>query len=583
MYMFSLYLYYNTCSNNINLTKMSQNTDPNTKNIIVGPDYGQMMNLSTNGEIMKAFMTKLFDNNTKFNLRTITCMTGNFIVVLLLKIFLEDSKTFLDKFKFTNLNFFRHMYQSIRYSTTKYDFILVSGKWKYDDTFISVNTLTPFLEQKSIYISQPATYYYEYRSYLIKVIIANNKITFVIPSIDSIKRYVEIDIIRKNEEVVFGGKTTMSRVTVTPSNVIKIEPVQLAYAFETDNYLHLKESISTSFMVESVMKFNSVPFCVNFDGAPGTGKTTFGSYIASSGLFDRIIVCNLVQASNTNFQDLITNLERQITTTSPKEKKSDGEPETILLIIDEIDKWLNSYTDNQIQKLREDARGKKQLQDGKNQGTVIEGYEKLTESEENDKRIHIKNEFLDQLYKLVDGHMLSDIRKYVIIFNTNHFHRLFENVDSRFDALRDRFTKYKFDKIGKPEIIKYFDRFSERLKLFDGDETVPRTKKELFKESVQQLCTYNINIYDEIPSTIKITYRYLHKLLRNHNFNIERTIRALATDYASDFFQPNDNQVNDNQENKSQVNNNKENKSEVNDNQESNTKYEINTDDVTLV
>ena len=152
----------------------------------------------------------------------------------------------------------------------------------------------------------------------------------------------------------------------------------------------------------------------------------------------------MVQAVNSSFQEFITNLDRQLTSTASKEKKPDGEHEIVLLIFDEIDKWLKSYINNEIHKLREKSRSQKQVKDDKNNSSVVEHHEKLTEQEEQDEELKLKSQYLDQLYKLVDGHILPDTRKYVIIFNTNEFESMFTDVDSRYAALQDRFERYKF-------------------------------------------------------------------------------------------------------------------------------------------
>lgn len=171
---------------------------------------------------------------------------------------------------------------------------------------ISINTLTSFLEQKSIYLSQPGAYYYYVSSYLVKVSVSEKKIVFSLPNIAYMIKYMD-DIIHKNEEIIYGSKTAIFKVVVTPSNIIKLEPAQLVHAFPTANYQKLEESIKINFLMDSLFKFPSPPFCVNFDGEPGTGKTTFGSYMAATGLFDRVIICNLMQAVNTNFQDFMNN------------------------------------------------------------------------------------------------------------------------------------------------------------------------------------------------------------------------------------------------------------------------------------
>ncbi|AYV85498.1 MAG: NTPase family protein [Satyrvirus sp.] len=300
----------------------NSNNDANKNNIIVGPDYSEIIKHQTNSAIVQAFITLLFSNSTQFGARTVLVMIRNMIILILIKILLEESKTFLDKFKFTNLNVFKYIYQRIKYSENCYDIVLVCGKWTYNDKYISINTLTPFLELKSIFIAQPSTYYYNYMSYIIKVIVTPNKITFCVPDMQSMVRYIDTDIILRNEEILFGGKTTMWKMNISPSNIFKMEPVQLAFAFPTKNYRNLEETIKNHALIDSALKLPYTPFCVNFDGDPGTGKTTFGSYIAQSGIFDRIVICNLVSATHLTFTEIITNIERQITITSSKERKN---------------------------------------------------------------------------------------------------------------------------------------------------------------------------------------------------------------------------------------------------------------------
>jgi len=277
-----------------------------------------------------------------------------------------------------------------------------------------------------------------------------------------------------------------------------------------------------------VLQFQTIPFSVNFDGEPGTGKTTFGSYIVNTGIFSRIYIYNLVQAGKLDFQETIMSLERQIHNSSPKDRKEDGGVEIVLLILDEIDKWLESYISHQIHTYRDEAR-KETKKDSTSGGPVlIESYAKLTEKEEDEKRIQLKNEFLDQLYKLVDGHTLPDIRKYVIIFNTNNFDRLFKNVDQRYDALKDRFQEYKFKKNGKKEIITYIKGIRDKVKEYCDDSSIPEEKRMLFKTTASEFIAYDESIFDEIPDNIEVSYRTISKFLRKNCFNIADTIQDLS-------------------------------------------------------
>lgn len=109
---------------------MQSNGNGDNKNIIVGTDYGQLSRIHTNGAIVEVFISLLFSNK-KFNGETIIVMLRNMAILLLIKILLEDSKTYLDKFKFSDLTIIKYIYQRLCYLTTQYEIIMVGNKWMY--------------------------------------------------------------------------------------------------------------------------------------------------------------------------------------------------------------------------------------------------------------------------------------------------------------------------------------------------------------------------------------------------------------------------------------------------------------------
>ena len=118
------------------------------QNIVLGPDYGQLIKSQTNSAIIEAFLSFLFSKNTKLNIKNLTIMTRNLFIIIVVKFLLDDTKSYLDTIKITNLNIFRYFYQYIRYSEGKYEFTQIGCKWVYANKHISINTLTPYLEQK---------------------------------------------------------------------------------------------------------------------------------------------------------------------------------------------------------------------------------------------------------------------------------------------------------------------------------------------------------------------------------------------------------------------------------------------------
>lgn len=496
------------------------NSQKETQNIIAYPDYEQISRQHANSSIIEHFIAFLFTKGTKVNCKSIIMLIRNFVIILIIKILLEESKSYLDKFKFTNLEYVKYMYQYVMYSEKRYDIVKVSNKWVYYDKNISIPNLTPFLESKAIYIQQPNTYYYQYNTFLIKVIITDNKITFCTPNVASMIKYID-EIIDKYQEILLGNKTSMIKVTLGSSNIPQFNPMKLIYAVETDNYLKLKQSLTSILMIDSVLNIRQTPLCINFDGKPGTGKTTFGSYIAEEGIFDRIILYNLLQSYTIDFKTIIFDLERIINAQSPKDKKPDGEQEIILLIFDEVDKYLDSYTCNKIDSFRNEARMKKETKQN-NETTVLESYTKLTTEEENDKRLQLKVEFLDKLYNLCDGQVLKNDKKYVIIFNTNKFKSLFANAGPKYDALHDRFQQYKFKNNTKNDIIKFIDGIINKI------INVSTNKNKLYHSYITNVTKFDKKIYDNIPEHIKISYRSLSKILIDNCFDIPKSIGYLS-------------------------------------------------------
>ena len=510
---------------------MSSNTATDGKNIIVGPDYGQMAKEHTNSAIIEHFIGFLFAKDTKVNVKSISMLIRNFAIILLIKILLEESKTYLDKFKFTNVDYIRYGYQYVRFGEITYELTLGTNtsKWTYNERNISINTLGPFLESKSIYISQPNTYYFPNQSFLIKVIITNNKIIFCVPNLASVSKFMD-GILDHHQEILLGNRTTMARATLSnTSEIMQFNPMPLIYAFETDNYLKLYDSLVSTFMVDSMLKIRQAPLCINFDGEPGTGKTTFGSYIAEKGIFDRIIIYNLLQGNNLDFKAMLGTLERMIINQAPKDRKPDNEQEIILLIFDEVDKWLDSYICNKIDSFRNESRVKKETKPGANtESIVLESFTKLTVEEEHDKRKQLKIDFLDKLYNLCDGQTLKNDRKYVIIFNTNNFNSLFNEAGPKYDALKDRFQQYIFKKIDRIGVIKYIDGIICKLSTITSDNSISIEKKRLYESHIKQITSFDKEIYNQIPTDFEISYRNLSKVLIDNCFDIPKSINFIS-------------------------------------------------------
>lgn len=509
------------------MSNQQQTKDGN--NIIVGPDYGQMIKMQSNTAIIEACVAMLFSNKIRCNVKSLAEMFGKIGVLIVLKMLLEDFNSVFNKFSFSSMKSIRYIYQKYFYKEEKYVINNVRNKWIYNEMPVSLDSMSPYFDKKKINIKIPGTYYYRELGQLVKVYVSDDQIIFCVPNIQKVKRHFE-SILRENREVIFGNKTSMYHLTASNHGAIKIVTDKLSFAFPTKNYIELEKIIKTNHMVESALCFRSSPLAVRFNGEPGTGKTTFASYIASKDVFDVIIVCNFVQLSGKNFHNIITEVDRQIT--NVLKDVSVKEQQHMLLILDEVDKWLCSYQNAFIDKLREESRKKSQTKT--NNEVSEDSFQKLTPEEEEQKKTQLKFEFLDQLYKLIDGHMLPDHRKYVIIFNTNHFDSFFEGAPERYNALRERFQKYDFGLISKDGITEYLKHVVSSLQdKINSEDNIADVSKSCVDNVRDMLESYDPSIFDQLTEEDTISYRSLHKILRLNYFNVTETVKYIVNNRQS--------------------------------------------------
>lgn len=515
---------------------MQAQTDHSKQNnIIVGPDYGMLMKQSTNAAIIQAFIGFLFNPDVTFGWDSLSGMLGTLLIVLFIKTLLENTGEYINAFRFSDITRFRYYYQRIWHKEFQTKLVLDEhNKWSAEITDekngtkkinIATQALNIVMTRKGITISSPATYFFNYNAYIVCAVVDSSSVTFYYPNIQYIITHINYDIILQNREIVTNG-TKLSKFTGSPGGAF--DPLQPINAFPTKNYEALEKMIKIHFVMDKIFKTGaSYPLCVNFDGPPGTGKTTFTSYIASKGIFDNIVYHNMLgcnSGSDRTFKNIIQSIDRTL-------KNNSKGGETILLVLDEIDKWFWTASDKEIHKLREEARGKKQIASGAGGKdatgpTIIQGFDKLTPEEENERKYQYRNEFFDSLYEVVDGHVLSDTKRYVIVFNTNHFDTLFHNIAPKYEALLNRFNRFHFGPMNKSDVLVFFDELSDNIKEFSkkDDEFV-----EVMKTSnIEKFMSIDENIKAKIPKDISITYRELGKIIKKYHCDIDKIVTNLS-------------------------------------------------------
>jgi hypothetical protein len=490
----------------------------------------KMAKEANNSVIIEKFVSYLLSNDLSMkDLPKMMLKTGG---ALAFKELIDNGSKYIDNMKFTDASFVKYYIQYLKYGEESFIIRRISSDKKWcsgENNFISQDTLKPFLEGKGIYADRPGTYYMYYRFYLIKVKITNDMIEFCIPKIGVVNDFIKIDILTKHREHTHGSMTKVYKLQLTTadSTVFKPEQIRPTDAFSTKNYQQLETILKNSQTYNELAKSPTTPLAINFDGKPGTGKTSFASYISARGVFHRIFLVNLVQSRSLKFLEMIRAMERTIETT--KDKTFEGE-EQVLVVFDEVDKYLDSATEHEINKKREEARVTKESVDKDGKPVATTKAEKMTEQEEIDLRLTLKCDFMDDLYKLVDGHVLSDNRRYVLIFNTNHFERMFsfngkKEVAAKYEALRSRFTRFEFNEVGRLEIGYWMDSICETIRMRAAQRKEPLNDDF----DMQAISSYDHALLAAVPKDFMISYRNLFKVLRNNAYNLNQTLRFVAT------------------------------------------------------
>ena len=243
-------------------------------------------------------------------------MVRSFILAFAAKVLLEESKSVTDKFKFSDVNRLKYIWQFCCYRHTSYEFHFINNKWTYTDRIISFDLLNTFLEKRSVYLGSPpseAINYFIYNSYIIKIKSQAKSITFIIPDVLSIRQYIEKEI-SYCVETANDDQTPIYKITYSNTNAMNANQIPILDAVETENYLQLKKSLTQYFAMDDILKNSVAPPCISMNGPSGTGKTTFGSYVAgTSKLFSRIYIFNLVNCSKMEFTTMMKSLDNKIT------------------------------------------------------------------------------------------------------------------------------------------------------------------------------------------------------------------------------------------------------------------------------
>lgn len=488
-----------------------KNKEDNTKSTTYVPDMSQLVKMNMDNTFLEKVMSILFDNNYPFNMRSTAIFLMKILMVYLFKVSINNPSGVLQLI--TSLKVFKYYHQKFYYGTTIYELEKNGDIWTYKGTKLSVNMLTSLMDKKDVLIGQPGTYYGNISGgYLVVYIVRTSGITIEIPSHTAAINFVDT-MIENIREVMHGNLTAMYKCSPLNSNGTNLTTTacQIYYTYETRNYNTLNKMINSYYTINSARNFVKVPFSVIFNGAHGVGKTTFATYIAGKGYIDLVLLVSLVQYGAIEFETILNKLSKKIDELLKDKEKVVGAKANskVLIMFDEIEKYLEIYTDHIINEMIE--KPKQEVSKGEKTET-IKIFKEITEEDIERTRRTIKNNFLEALLKMSNGEsFISGERFMVYILNANNFEKIIENSEERHKALFKRFLKFQFSQINTKEASEFLKNVL--LDPTEEDEFQKIEKKTQINTAIEKL-----------PKDLNTSYRDLMQACQRGHFIPETVV-----------------------------------------------------------
>lgn len=487
------------------------------KNIVnISPDYASMATANSTVAILNAVIKQLFKANG-FTIRGLGKLAINVVLLIVLKRVLEKTGDKVDKFSFSDLKFVKYMIQRLKYRHRTWTMTMnADDTWTIGDDLIDFECLSGKLAKQGVVLETGKSSYLNNFGTFIRITRDGNMVTFTTVDNAMMVAYINNHIIDQNRKLISGpSNTVIYRLSFKSQWSPEYEPMEPSPTLPVQNYISLAEILEKRGLSEDVFGKDNVPCCVNFDGPPGTGKTSFASYVATQGIFDNIYIFNMVtETHGLNLAEICAKINEKV---FPADKKLD-----ILFFFDEIDKWLERYVNECVRKEQEESRkktGRVVNTSDKNVNPVVP--DKMSDEDVTNFRQQKIDEVVTHFHRLVDGHAFKSTRhRFVFIFNTNNFDDTFVPIVGKtYQATLDRIHKYDFPLIGKPQIIQYFKSMADAA--LSKPKKTPRAT--MFVQNIIDQLVY----LDGLREDVAISYRELSRVLIQSSYNISGVVKLV--------------------------------------------------------
>lgn len=498
----------------INKTKQQSslmNKEQDKTVINTAPDYAAMASAGTSTAILNAVIKQLFGK--KLTAKGIAFLIANVSALIFLKRILDDAGGALDKFSLSNLSVCKYGLQWLRHRQATWTFVMTDDVWKYEQDIIDFDRLKTTLLSLGADITGNGTSYVSNFGIIIKIVRSNNTLSFTTKEDDNMKKYM-MELIIKHRKIVYGSGCSIYKLSFKGEYTPEVIPIKQAIALPVENYVKLSQSLKKRDLAQKVFGANEIPYTVNFNGPPGAGKTTFSHFAANEDLFDIIYIFNMT--TNTHGASLSDICKRISDKVLPKDKAL-----RILIIFDEIDKWIKNHINETVEKEKEESRKKTTaMQSNKKEGMPVVP-EKMTQDDIDSFKQKITDQVTNHFHQLVDGHLIpSTLHSLTFIINTNNFDETFiPMVGVTYAATLDRIQKYEFPLIGKKQIVEYLTEIARKA-LTDTSED-PEIKE--FTTKIIQDMKY----LDSLDDQIRISYRELDRVMKASSYELNSAVKMI--------------------------------------------------------
>lgn len=265
--------------------------------------------------------------------------------------------------------------------------------------------------------------------------------------------------------------------------------------FPSKNCLGLAAKIVGFFVAaEATKMFYAKGFLI--DGEPGLGKTEALNYLVSAGICDEAIKIDMTNRFTEKFSKIVEHLT--------KVKGDTGK--RIIILFDEIDKWLDQFIKNEYTTAVAVARSAA----GKTASDPSPiDFDRFS--------LDTKESFLYELLHLIEPDKFRG--GVIFLFCSNNFDSIYEGVNmTHFHSLRTRFVRIHFNRCQT-------DEFKDYLRFLN--------------DSLKGTNLYNERIEDILPQlgNINYTFRDISHIIMEACFDIE-TIIQLTKDRHSELSTP---------------------------------------------